>query len=118
MMPKKQEWRKLGKRLSETRKYRGYSQKEIAEYLGISRSSVSLIENGERKIDSIEHQELANFYNTSIDKLAGGSTEEDYEIELVARATEELSAKDREEVLRFAEFLRAKQPEAEDERTE
>lgn len=112
MANENEEWQELGHRLREERKYRGYSQKEIAELLEISRSSVSLIENGERKINSLELQKLANFYNTTIDKLIerDEGTQSSREVELVARATEGLSSEDQKEVLRFAEFLRSRNP--------
>lgn len=110
MTEDKEEWQELGKRLRDAREYRGYSQQEIANLLDISRSSVSLIENGERKIDSIELKELADFYNISTDELIGDSSAESGNdgLELAARATEGLTPEDREEVLRFAEFLRTR----------
>ena len=113
MTNRKDEWEDLGDRLKKAREFRGYSQQQIAEILDISRTAVSQIENGERKIDSIELQQLADFYNTSIDKLVGESSDDENieEIELLTRATKELSSEDRKEVLRFAEFLRSKDPE-------
>jgi len=101
------DWENLGEKLREEREYRGYSQKEIADYLGISRSSVSLI-------DSIELQKLADFYNTTIDNLVNSSPDHRHndEIDLIARKAEGLSAEDRREVLRFAEFLRTRNSEA------
>lgn len=111
MAKKKEEWQELGHRLREERKYRGYSQKDIAELLDTNRSSISLLENGERKIDSIELQKLAKFYNTTIDNLVvGEDTQSRREVELVARATEDLSSEDQKEVLRFVEFLRSRNP--------
>ena len=101
------DWEELGERLQEERKYRGYSQKEIADFLGISRSSISLIEGGDRKINSIELQKLADFYGTTVDSLldsSPGSGQND-EIDLIARKAEDLSSEDRKEVLRFAEFF-------------
>lgn len=106
-------WKTLGNRLKEERDYRGYSQKEIAEYLGISRPTVSLIENGERKVDSLELQKLAELYNTSVDNLLGDhqNKKANEEVELLARAAEDLSSEDRKEVLQFAEFLRSRESE-------
>lgn len=116
MSKKIEDREKLGERLQEERKYRGYSQQEIADYLGISRSSVSLIESGERKIDSIELQNLADFYNTTIDKLVNDSPNDSQndDISLIARKAENLSEEDREEVLKFAEFLNSQNTEVGD----
>lgn len=111
MTTAKDEWKELGARLREAREYRGYSQEDIANCLNISRSSVSLLENGERKIDSVEMKKLADFYDTSVDALIGdldADAEMQEEVALLARAAEDLSPEDREEVLRFAEFLKSK----------
>lgn len=102
------EWKKIGDRIRNERKYRGYSQQEVADYLDVSRSSVSLMENGERKINSIELKQLADFFNTTIDTLISEedpNARDDQEVRMVARAASELSPEDREEVIRFAEFL-------------
>jgi transcriptional regulator with XRE-family HTH domain len=101
----------IGNRLREARQYRGYSQKEIADILEVSRSTISLMENGRRKIEATELQKLAEFYDVSIDRLLGEQDDQESdseEIELLARKTRELSPEDREEVLQFAEFLRAR----------
>lgn len=116
MTKKDTEWEAVGERLRNAREYRGYSQEEIANYLGISRSSVSLMENGARKVDSIELRKLARLYDVTTDELIGAtdeSIENREEIKMVARAASELSEKDRQEVLRFAQFLRSKQVEDE-----
>lgn len=112
MTEDKEEWQELGARLKDAREYRGYSQQEVADCLDISRSSVSLIENGQRKINSLELQKLADFYDTSVDGLIEGPPEENdvsEEVEMVARAAQDLTPEDRQEVLRFANFLRSRQ---------
>lgn len=101
----------LGARLKEARTYRGFSQEEVAEFVGVSRSSISLIENGQRGIDTLELQKIAELYECSIDELVseGPSPATDSRgIALVARAAARLSPGDREEVLRFARFLQSR----------
>lgn len=104
----------LGARLKEARVYRGFSQEEIGDYLGISRSSVSLMESGARKVESLEIRRLAELYECSVDDLLGGTTEaeeDETSIEMVARAAASLTPEDRDEVLRFAQFLHSRSPE-------
>lgn len=99
----------LGNQLSEARKYRGYSQKEIADYLGVSQSFVALVENGQKTINSDQLQSLADLYNTTTDELTSdfeGEKGENGRIEVLARASQDLEDQDKEEVLRFAKFLK------------
>jgi len=101
----------LGARLKEARTYRGFSQEEVAEFVGVSRSSISLIENGQRGIDTLELQRLAKLYECTIDELLNEEPSQAADskgIALVARAAARLSPSDQDEVLRFAQFLQAR----------
>ena len=102
----------LSKRLKEAREYRGFSQEEIAGYLGVPRSAISLIENGSRRVSATELSRLASLYQTTMESLTGLDCEqsepEPESVRMVARAAAELSVTDRDEVLRFAQFLRAR----------
>lgn len=105
----------LGARLKEAREYRGYSQEEIAKYLGIPRSAISLIETGDRRTDVLELRRLATLYGCAVGELTGedGETSHTDEVDpstvqLVARATAKLSKEDISEVLRFAQFLQSR----------
>ena len=100
----------LGARLREEREYLGFSQEDVARHLGVSRSAVSLMESGSRRVDALELQRLARLFQTSMERLTG-SLQEDQESEslrLVARAAAHLSSSDRREILRFAQFLRSR----------
>jgi transcriptional regulator with XRE-family HTH domain len=104
----------LGNKLREAREYRGFSQEDIAKYLGIPRSAISLIENGSRRLDVLELQKLARLYKCSLDELTGNQSlgnHRDNSLGMVARATENLSSEDIAEVLRFAQFLKSKSAE-------
>ena len=100
----------LSKRLKEAREYRGFSQEEIAGYLGVPRSAISLIENGSRRVSATELSRLASLYQITMESLTGQNREESEpeSVRMVARAAAELSVTDRDEVLRFAQFLRAR----------
>ena len=100
----------LSERLKEAREYRGLSQEEVARHLGVPRSAISLIESGSRRVSAPEFSRLAKLYQISMESLAGQEqeTSEPESVRLVARAAAKLSATDRDEVLRFAQFLRSR----------
>ena len=96
--------RELAARLRDAREYVGLLQEEVARALGIPRASVSTLESGKRRVSSLELRRLARLYRRPVGWLLG----EDLEIDPSAplfRATAELSDNDKEQVLRFAEFL-------------
>lgn len=64
---------KLPQRLKELRMSKGLSQQSLANYIGISKSSVNMYERGERE-PGIETQEaLADYFNVDLDYLVGRS---------------------------------------------
>jgi transcriptional regulator with XRE-family HTH domain len=101
----------MGDRLREAREYLGFSQEEVATYLGVSRSALSLVETGQRKVDALELKKLASLYKRPATYFTGEEAENlavGEEIAHLARKASELSAEDRAELGRFADFLRAK----------
>jgi transcriptional regulator with XRE-family HTH domain len=100
----------MGARLRLAREFLGLSQEAVAEALGIPRASVSSIESGRRKVSSLELRELARIYKRPIDWFYGGDAAEATEDETVTalfRATSNLKQEDKEQVLKFAEFLKS-----------
>lgn len=100
----------LARRLRRSREYLGLSQESVAEHLGMPRASVSAMEAGKRKVSSIELRDLARLYRTSIGQLLGEEPEQDPIVGALYRTAKDLKSEDREQVLRFAEFLRAAGP--------
>ena len=98
----------LGMRLKAAREYRGLSQDEVARHIGVSRSAISLMESGTRRVSAAELSQLAGLYKATMESLTGDGPGDDETVSMVARAAADLSEKDRDEVLRFAEFLRAR----------
>ena len=99
----------LALRLRDAREFLGLSQELVAEKLSIPRPAISSIESGKRKVSSLELKQFAKLYNRSVDYLlgtqdAGGA--EDPLVTALYRATRPLSEADREQVLRFATFLK------------
>jgi len=101
----------LAARLREAREYLRLSQDEVARALDLPRSAVSLMETGQRKVDAIELKRLAEIYQRSIAYFTseGGDPSAVPEaVQHLARAAAALTDRDREELLRFAQFLQAR----------
>jgi transcriptional regulator with XRE-family HTH domain len=100
----------LGERLREAREYLGFSQDQVATFMGVSRSALSLMESGQRKVDALELKKLAGLYKRSVGYFTG--EEEDAsvsaDVKHLARKVSDLSSEDKEELARFADFLRAR----------
>jgi transcriptional regulator with XRE-family HTH domain len=60
---------RIGDRIQELRFQKGISQQRLAELLGVSRPTISQMENGERKISAEELDCLAKIFNISVDSL-------------------------------------------------
>ena len=103
----------LGRRLREAREYLGLSQEFVAERLNVPRASISAMETGKRKVSSLELKQLARLYKQSIhfflgeDHFDGSDHDQDETFRALFRTTRALSTEDREQVLRFARFLRS-----------
>ncbi len=103
----------LGARLREAREYLGLSQEEVARAVGLKRPAISLLENGQRKVDALELKKLAELYQRPVTDFTGAT--EVFEgsampesVQHLARAAAKLKEGDRAELLRFAQFLGAK----------
>ena len=93
-------------RLKEAREYLGLSQQEVSEALGLPRSAVSLMETGQRRVDTEELKALAKLYQRSVAYLTGEEEQPlSADVALLARQAAQLSEQDRSELMRFTEFL-------------
>ena len=101
----------LAGRLKEAREYLELSQDEVARELGVPRTAISLLESGQRKVDALELQKLAHLYQRPVGYFTGEEQsvlELPEKVEHLARAASALSKKDRDELTRFAEYLKAR----------
>jgi len=104
------ERRRLGEKLRKAREYVGFSQDEVASFLKVPRTAVTNMENGQRKVEALELKRLADLYRqpvshfTSDDEEASSALPTD--VAHLARQAVALSPKDREELGRFADFLK------------
>jgi transcriptional regulator with XRE-family HTH domain len=111
------------RQLREARDYLGLSQDYVSQETGIPRPAISEIEAGRRRVESLELNRLASLYGrpikyfflpkNSIGKQCSqgsiATAGEDDPVEVKLRnMTKKLTPEDREEILRFAEYLRHK----------
>ena len=102
---------RLGEILRQSREYLALSQEEVAEAVGIPRAAISLIESGQRRVDTVELKRFAAILQRPVTYFTGDEPKDvglPSEVEHLARAAANLSAKDREELARFAEFLHSR----------
>ncbi|OWJ64090.1 helix-turn-helix domain-containing protein [Inquilinus limosus] len=102
------ERRQLGEKLREAREYVGYSQDEVASFLKVPRTAITNIESGQRKVEALELKRLAELYRQPVSHFTGdeAGTTLPADVAHLARQAAALSPKDREELGRFAEFLK------------
>lgn len=101
------EHRVVGARLRDARLATGLTQAEVATALGMSRPTLAAVEKGTRKITGLELRRLARLYQRDVAWLLGEESSDQTSGGALHRATAELSDADKEQVLRFAEFLAA-----------
>lgn len=101
----------LANRLREAREFANLSQGFVAEQTGLSRSAISEIERGQRRVESLELKRLATVYRMPIEYFLGSEDSElagaaaDQTVQALTRATQDMTPDNRREVLRFALFL-------------
>lgn len=97
---------RLAERLRAAREYLGFSQDEVAKFLGIPRSALSNVECGQRKVDALELKRLAHLYKRSVAYFTGEEQQQvSSDVAHLARTASKLAPKDQDELARFADFL-------------
>lgn len=107
MSDEREEHEVIGSRLREAREYVGLLQDDVAGALGIPRSSLSALEAGKRKVSGVELRRLARLYRRPVGWLLGEEEIVIADADPLFRATAQLSDHDKDQVLKFAEFLAA-----------
>ena len=106
------------------RKAKGLTQKEVADFIGISQNNYSYLENGKVKIDNGSLQKLADFFDVTVDYLLGREEKsspaqqesggivipEKYKDVAVAfhGGADNLTQADIDDIVRFIEFTKSK----------
>jgi transcriptional regulator with XRE-family HTH domain len=100
---------RLAERLRQAREYLGFSQDQVAQYLGVPRTALSNMETGQRRVEAVELKRLAALYKKSLAYFTGEPTSTvevlPPDVEHLARKASQLTTQDREELARFADFL-------------
>ena len=96
---------RLAERLREMRDYLGLSQQYVADQTGISRVAISSIENARRRVEALELERLARLYRQPTEYFLEGDPGIPPTVRALAREAVGLSEQDREELVRFAQFL-------------
>lgn len=96
---------RIGKRVQEFRKRQGLTQDVLADYLDLSRSQISHIENGERKIELDKLESLANLFGIKLATFFS-EDEEALETELAfAFRSDDISQEDLQEIAEFKRIV-------------
>lgn len=93
-MPPSIEPRVIGARLKEARRSRGIIQETAAEQIGVSRTTITAMEQGLRRVSPVELMKLASLYGRTVNELVRlGEPVEDFAVQLRStlgqRASEE-----------------------------
>lgn len=108
MSRKRREQEMLGQRIRDARKRAGFSQGEVAELLGFSRPTISEIERGKRRVDSILLRDIARLIGIQPWELlepVEGAVQKDRVYEALIRETQALSPADRKKINRLWQML-------------
>jgi len=103
----------LPERLKTIRKQRGWTQRQVAQKMNISPSTIALYETGDRNPDPLMLTRLADFLDCSVDWLLGRVTNEQPSEEILAAhrsddPTRELPAEARQSLNEFKEYIMKK----------
>ena len=104
MYMKELNYKKIGERLRKLRKYMGLTQEQVAEILSVGRDAILRIEKGDRKIDLQELMSFSKLYNISMDELTTDEHTINSSDVAFARGFNELSEKDKKEIISLIEY--------------
>lgn len=96
---------KFNENLKNAREQKGYSQKEVAEKIGVAKSTYSLYESGGREPNVQTIKKIADTFNVSADELLGI---DDSNTTIAAHFDgDEYTAEELEKIREFAAFVKA-----------
>lgn len=97
---------KIAAKLKEAREYLGLSQQEVADAMKLPRSAISLVETAQRGVESVELKAFAQLYQRPVGFFTGEeATPLGGEVAMLAKQVAKLSPQDRDELLKFSEYL-------------
>jgi transcriptional regulator with XRE-family HTH domain len=96
--------KQIYERLKEYRKALGLSQEYVAKQLGVSRTTITSIECGERNVLASELDKFSQIYGVTADEILHEAKLEDFEANMFARAFSTLSDNDKKEIMNLIDF--------------
>ena len=93
----------VNERIKELRTQLHLSQDYVAKFLGLSRSTYTQMENGNRKVLAEEVAQLSNLFGVSADSLLG-ETAISKPATMFARSFERLDERDQAEIMNLIRF--------------
>ena len=90
-------------KLREAREKLSLTQEYVAKYLGVPRTAIVQIENGNRKISGEELAKLCRLYGVSADYILGNINDLAM-TEVFARSFDSLSEIDKQEIINLIQF--------------
>lgn len=97
---------KFNENLKIARERKGMSQKDIAEGIGVAKSTYSLYESGNREPNVQTIKKIADILNVSADELLG--IDEEPETIAAHFDGDEYTQEELDEIKKFAEFVKTK----------
>lgn len=97
---------KFNENLKDAREKRGLSQKEVAESIGVAKSTYSLYESGNREPNVQTIKKISDLLSVSADDLLG--IDEDEQTVAAHFDGNEYTQEELDEIRKFAEFVKSK----------
>lgn len=78
----------IGARLAAVRKSLGFTQKQVAHYLGVKREAIAYVESGARQITTTTLTKLADLYGYKVSHFIDDAKEEPPHVSIAFRVTD------------------------------
>jgi len=102
------DYERMGRTVRELREARGLSQEGLAQHLSETANTISRWETGTYRPSATQLESLANFFGVSITTFFPGMEKQEVVPTALLSATKGLRPEDLEEVIKYAEFRRAR----------
>lgn len=94
----------MNERLRNYRKSLNLSQEYVAKQIGVSRTTITAIESGDRKVLANEINTFSNIYGVTVERILHGEVKQDSDVKMFARAFSGLSENDKKEIMNLIDF--------------
>ncbi len=94
----------MNERLRDYRKSLSLSQDYVAKQIGVSRTTITAIESGDRNVLANELDIFANLYGVTVERILHGEVKQDSDVKMFARAFSGLSENDKKEIMNLIDF--------------